>query len=281
LAGVSVLIVDDNLTNRKVLTEMVLSWGMQPTPASSVHDAMAHIRLAAGRLQPFAIVLTDLHMPELSGFDLVTGIQSSPAFTKAVVLMLTSGEHGGDLARCRELGISAYLTKPVRRAELRTAIVKALANQSNGNSRIGRPDELATDAVGKNPTGMGCHILLAEDNIINQRVARGILEKAGHSVIVASNGRKAVELFEQQAFDLILMDVQMAEMDGFEATAAIRASEKGTGVHNSIVAMTAHAMAGDRERCITAGMDNYITKPIHATALLELVEKFSKGHLHR
>jgi CheY-like chemotaxis protein len=253
---------------------------MQPISASSVQDAMAHMQLAADHLKPFSMVLTDLHMPELNGFDLVTRIQSSPDFTKAVVfLMLTSGEHGGDLARCRELGISAYLTKPVRRAELRAAMVKAISGQSNESLTLAHPDETIGDAGEKNPTDGGFHILVAEDTVTNQRVARGILEKAGHSVVVAGNGRKALELSEEQAFDLILMDIQIPEMDGFQTTRAIRASEKRTGAHNVIIAMTAHAMSGDRERCLTAGMDSYITKPIHAAALLELVEMFSKAQL--
>jgi two-component system, sensor histidine kinase and response regulator len=246
---------------------------MQPTPARSGLEALAHMRHAADRKEPFSLVLTDVHMPEMDGFDLVKRIQDTPNLTKAVVLMLTSGEHQGDLARCKELGISAYLTKPVRRSELRAAMITAIASpkqhiEEQAAAKTGVPQEQHRSQR---------YILLTEDNIVNQRVARRILEKAGHGVVIANNGKEALQLLpDKHPFDLVLMDVQMPEMDGFEATAAIRKSEERTGEHISIIAMTAHAMTGDRERCLNAGMDAYITKPIQASALLDLVMEYSK-----
>jgi len=278
LRGVPVLVVDDNLTNRKILADMLWSWGMQPTTAASAPEALAHMRLAAQRSQPYPLVLTDVHMPEMDGFDLVERIQATPNLTGAFILMLTSGEHIGDLARCRKLGVSGYLTKPVRRAELRAAIGRALTEQTRGK----KPAEAPTPVVSRprEPETSGLNILLAEDNVVNQRVARAILEKAGHRVVVADNGQKALMHCREQHFDLVLMDVQMPEMDGFEATAIIRQMEKWTGTHLPIVAMTAHAMTGDRERCLDAGMDNYITKPIHPPALIELVAQYARTPSH-
>ena len=280
LEGIRVLVVDDNLTNRRILSDMLWTWGMQPTQAASAPEALAQMRRGAEREQPFRLVLTDVHMPEMDGFDLVERIKSTPNLTNAFILMLTSGEHLGDLARCRELGVAAFLTKPVRRAELRAAIVGAIGDPSRGRKHAQSPQAMAGRNAMKERAGSGAHILLAEDNLVNQRVGRAILEKAGHSVVIANNGQRAVQLWEEQSFDLILMDVQMPEMDGFEATAAIRQIEKQRGAHTTIIAMTAHAMTGDRERCLDAGMDDYITKPIHAVALLDLIAEHRKTASH-
>jgi CheY-like chemotaxis protein len=190
--------------------------------------------------------------------------------TQPVILMLTSGDRGDDIARCRKLGISSYLTKPVRRAELRTSIVAALAHEAPPGDPANRPTHATSDGLSKDRSS-SCRILLTEDNIVNQRVALRILEKAGHVVAIAENGKAALRMLAEQTFDLILMDVQMPEMGGFEATALIRQKEERTGRHIPIVAMTAHAMAGDRERCLDAGMDDYLAKPVAASALLEMV----------
>jgi two-component system sensor histidine kinase/response regulator len=273
LAGKRVLVVDDNSTNRRVLVHMVRIWGMQPVPAVSAPEALGHLRRGAEDGGPFSLVLTDAHMPEMDGFDLVERMHSIPNLTKAIIIMLTSGEHLGDMARCRALGISAYLTKPIRRAELRASIVAAIAYQSRGEHAVA-PAVATVDRIPNERSGPGLRILLTEDNVVNQLVGRGILEKAGHSVVVAGNGREALVRLDEQPFDLVVMDVQMPEMDGFEATAAIREKEKRTGEHVPIIAMTAHAMAGDRERCIAAGMDSYISKPISGPALLALVAQY-------
>jgi signal transduction histidine kinase/CheY-like chemotaxis protein len=274
LAGKRVLVVDDNSTNRCVLAGMLRVWGTQPVSAAGAAEALEHLRRGAEDGRPISLVLTDAHMPEMDGFGLAERIHGSPDFTQAIIIMLTSGERLGDLARCRELGISAYLTKPVRRAELRAAIVGAIADQSRSQSAAA-PAVVETGRMATERNGPGLRILLAEDNVVNQLVGRRILEKARHRVAVAGNGREALRLLGEQPFDLVVMDVQMPEMDGFEATAAIREKEQRTGErHMPIIAMTAHAMTGDRERCIAAGMDSYITKPIGARALLDLVAEW-------
>ncbi len=275
LTGKRVLVVDDNATNRLVLAGMLRVWGTQSISAVSAPEALALLRSGAEDGKPISLVLTDAHMPGTDGFGLVEQINNTPNFTKAIIIMLTSGERAGDLERCRELGISAYLTKPVRRAELRAAIVAAIADQSS----VQPPEVPAVVQAGlitKEWSGPGLRILLTEDNVVNQRVGRGILEKGSHRVVVAGNGREALLLLDEQPFDLVVMDVQMPEMDGFEATAAIREKEKRTGEHMPIIAMTAHAMTGDRERCIAAGMDSYISKPISGAALLALVAQYGR-----
>jgi len=190
-------------------------------------------------------------------------------------MMLTSGEVSGDIKRCRELGVSAYLTKPVRRAELHAAIVKVVTGRPV-SSVVSTPVRRASDAApaGAKPVGTTLHILLAEDNIVNQRVAVRVLERQGYEVVVASNGLEALKAMREHEFDLVLMDIQMPEMGGFEATAIIRQNEHPGGTHIPIIAMTAHAMTGDRERCLAAGMDDYISKPARAPVLIELVEKY-------
>ncbi len=275
LVGIRVLVVDDNLTNRRILVNMLSMWGMQPIPAASALEALAHMRRGVESGRPFTLVLSDVHMPDMDGFQLADRIHTTPNLTKAVILLLTSGEHSGDLARCREMGISAYLRKPVRRAELRAALVTVLAKEPPHREPVETEAILTIDRLRKERHGRELHILLAEDNVANQRVACGILEKAGHSVVIAETGKYAMTLFDEQPFDVILMDVQMPEMDGFEATAAIRKQERSTGTHTPIIAMTAHAMSGDRERCLGAGMDDYITKPIRASILLDLLNEYS------
>jgi CheY-like chemotaxis protein len=185
--------------------------------------------------------------------------------------MVTSGEHPGDLARSREMGIAAYLTKPVRRSELRAAVSGAMSNgeylASPGKSTEPRVPRVSLS--GTRPAGRSLHILLAEDNAVNEKVACAILRKAGHTVEVARDGRQAVDLMAAKSFDVVLMDVQMPEMDGFEATAAIREMEKHTGARTPVIAMTAHALGGYKERCLEAGMDGYVTKPIRRELLLQ------------
>jgi signal transduction histidine kinase/CheY-like chemotaxis protein len=274
LAGIRVVVVDDNLTNRRILSDMLWGWGMLPAPAASGPEALAHLRRGLQRGQPYSLVLTDVHMPEMDGFELVKRIHETPELTQPVILMLTSGDRGDDIARCRKLGISSYLTKPVRRAELRTSIVAALAREAPRRDPAARPVDATSDGLLKDRC-VSCRILLTEDNVVNQRVALRILEKAGHIVAVAENGKAALRMLGEQTFDVILMDVQMPEMGGFEATALIRQKEDGTGRHIPIIAMTAHAMAGDRERCLDAGMDDYPAKPVAASSLLDMVAQHS------
>jgi len=274
LAGLPVLVVDDNLTNRRILTETLWRWHMRPTAAACVDEAVLLLRRSTERGDLFRMVLTDVHMPGKDGFALVKHIKGSSEPSEPVIMMLTSGEQRGDLERCRDLGVAAYLTKPVRRAELRAAIVAALTGRQQRQDPIHEPTEIIIRDTGLGAGGL--RILVAEDNIVNQRVARRVLEKGGHSVVLAENGRKALAALSGQAFDLILMDVQMPELDGLQATTAIRAQEQRTGEHIPIIAMTAHAMTGDRERCLAAGMDDYMSKPINSQALLTLIDKCAR-----
>ena len=261
LEGLSVLVVDDNPTNRRILGEQVRSWKMQPTFAVSGREALEIARAEKNRGGCFDIVLTDLHMPQMDGFQLSEALAAmSPGRMK--IIMLTSGEHRNDIARSREMGIAAYLTKPVRRNELRAAISSATGAgpQSGAHAKSRETDQ--RNALGDATTGRSLHILLAEDNKTNQLVACGILRKLGHTVEIAENGAEVAPLMADHSFDLVLMDIQMPVMDGMEATAVIRKSEQGTSSHMPVIAMTAHAMDGYRERCLAAGMDGFLTKPI-------------------
>jgi PAS domain S-box-containing protein len=272
LAGIPVLVVDDNFTNRRILTEMFWMWQMKPTEAASAQEALNHLRRASEHGHPFALVVTDVHMPEMDGFDLAERIKDTPNLADVVILMLTSGEKRGDVQRCREMGVSAYLMKPIRRSELRAAITRAIKALSAGGCEVEQTAPTLRDALRVAPMSLRSRILLAEDNVVNQVLAARILEKAGHNVIVVGNGREALVALQREAIDLVLLDVQMPEMDGFEAARAIRKDEAGKNRHIPIIAMTAHAMTGDRDRCLAAGMNGYIAKPIRAHELLSLVE---------
>ncbi|HUL79995.1 MAG TPA: response regulator, partial [Vicinamibacteria bacterium] len=261
LRGLRVLVVDDNATNRRILEEVLLQWRMRPTAVAGARLALKAMEAAARAGRPFPLVLLDANMPVMDGFDLAAKIQKSPRFAGAAIMMLSSGARPGDRARCFELGVSAYLTKPVKQSDLMDTIAGVLVPRPRG--RRERPA-----AAGRGPEGgRRLRVLVAEDNAVNQQVARGLLERAGHEAGVAANGREVLALLEREAFDLMLMDVQMPDLDGFETTAAIRERERATGGHLPIVAVTAHAMKGDAERCLEAGMDAYLAKPLHARAL--------------
>jgi two-component system, sensor histidine kinase and response regulator len=202
-----------------------------------------------------------MHMPEMDGFGLVAKIRSLSTMASIPVVMLSSGGHREDAELCRQLGIASLLSKPVRRRELLSAILAVLGYQPTSPSQ----SKVLSSEIRSHSRVV--RILLAEDNRVNQAVASRLLSKLGHSIVIANNGKEAVDLLKQQTFDLVLMDVQMPEMDGIVATERIRECERSTHVHIPIIAMTAHAMQGDRERCLAAGMDGYITKPINADEL--------------
>jgi CheY-like chemotaxis protein/anti-sigma regulatory factor (Ser/Thr protein kinase) len=271
LDGVPVLVVDDNFTNRRLLGETLTEWGMLVSLAADGPAALDRLAQAARAGEPFGLVLTDVQMPEMDGFALVHRMRESPELAASIVMMLTSSGQKGQAERCRQEGIAAYLAKPVRRAELCSALNTALQPDS-GIRTPAAASLFPAGSAGQAPPLRRLRILLAEDNAVNQLVARKLLDRRGHEVTVACNGREALDLFDDRAFDLILMDVQMPEMDGFEATAALRAREAGTGRHIPIVAMTAHAMKGDHQRCLEAGMDGYVTKPIKPSALFDAIE---------
>jgi CheY-like chemotaxis protein len=261
-----VLVVDDNATNRRILDEMLRQWGMRPTVVDNGNAALAALEQAIRTGEPFALALLDVQMPDMDGFELAQRIQQQPDFAGATIMMLTSGGRPGDAVRCRELGIAAFLTKPLRQSELRKAIQGVL-----GASTL-RASGQAADVK----PGAKCRplrILLAEDNPINQKLAVRLLEKQGHATAVAGDGREAIAAWETGSFDLILMDVQMPEVDGFMATAAIREREMSTGRRRiPILAMTAYAMKGDRERCLDCGMDGYVSKPIRSDELYAAIQ---------
>jgi len=266
LKGMRALVVDDNLTNRCILERMLTGWGMKPTLADGGEQALQILAEALKAQQPFPLVLTDGNMPEMDGFQLVEEIRKNPEMSGAPIMMLASGGQRGDAARCRELGLAGYLTKPVGQAELLEAVLRVV-----GSKRTTEKPALVT-RHSLREEGRSFHILLAEDNIVNQMLASRLLEKHGHKVVIAVNGRQALERLEIESFDLVLMDVQMPEMDGFEATARIRKMEEASGTHLPIVAMTAHAMQGDKERCLAAGMDGYVSKPLNVKELLVVAQ---------
>lgn len=262
LVGMQVLVVDDNATNRRILKDTLTKWGMQPTVVDGGQAALTVLRQMADAGRCFDLILIDCMMPDMDGFTLAERMQQDPVFSKSMVMMLTSANQRDDAVRCRELGVSAYIVKPVQQAELLQAIIKVLGTATT------RPDDARVERP-RLPQHHGprLKILIVEDNVINQTVARRMLEKQGHKVVVAGNGHIALQTLEEQTFDVVLMDVQMPGMSGFEATAAIRDEERGTGRHQSIIAMTAHSMKGDRERCLAAGMDGYVSKPIESEEL--------------
>jgi signal transduction histidine kinase/DNA-binding response OmpR family regulator len=261
-----VLVVDDNDANLRILDVVLKSWGMHPTPAYGAKEALGLLRQARNAGDPFRLVLTDVHMPEASGFSLVEEMRRDPELGETVIMMLTSGDHPGDVARCDELDVAGYLIKPIRQSELLESIMLALGVTTPEDEH---PEQPLDDV----PSGIGqLQVLLVEDSLVNQKLAVAVLNRHGHEVFIANNGLEALAALETRNFDLLLMDVQMPEMDGLQATREIRAAEQGTGRHVPIIAMTAHALKEDRQRCLTAGMDEYVTKPIHMKELIETIE---------
>ena len=260
LHGMRVLVVDDHATNRRILEEILRSWQMLPDTASNAEEALDLLRRRYRAGMAYRLVLTDAHMPLNDGFVFAEWIKLDPDLRQTVIMMLTSSDRPEDRQRCEQLGIAAHLLKPIKHSELLDAIQLALG--------ISLPDDRQYRFVERPPQQLrSLRVLLAEDSLVNQRLAVALLEEEGHTVTVANNGREAVAALATGPYDVALMDVQMPEMDGFEATAMIRAREQQTGAHLPIIAMTAHALRGDRERCLAAGMDSYIAKPIRTHEL--------------
>ena len=267
LHGMHVLIVDDNLTNRRVLEGMLTRWGMRPTAVEGARAGLQALQVAKTMGHPFPLILLDGHMPEMDGFTLAGIIRNDPSLVGATIMMLTSAGRVGDAARCRELGISAYLVKPVRQNELLEGICALLQKKREKNAA-----QLVTKHSLREARKR-FEILVAEDNLVNQKLTVRLLEKRGFAVTVAGDGKLALDELERKSFDLVLMDVQMPNMDGFKTTAAIREKEKSTGKHIPIVAMTAHALKGDQERCLAAGMDAYVSKPVRTNELFAAIDR--------
>ena len=271
LRGLPVLIVDDNATNCRVLEGMVLAWQMSPVTCAGGIQALEILSREAAIGRSVPLVLLDAQMPGMDGFAVVEKMKKDARLAETAVIMLTSAGVRGDAARCRLLGIDGYLTKPIKRADLLEAINRILGARWKGES-----EKLLVTKHSLRESRGHLRILLAEDNRVNQKLAIRLLEKRGHHVSLATNGAETLTALEIASYDLIFMDVQMPEMDGLQATAMIRQSEKANGGHIPIIAMTAHAMSGDRQRCLDAGMDDYIAKPLRPTDLAKILDHYSR-----
>jgi signal transduction histidine kinase/CheY-like chemotaxis protein/HPt (histidine-containing phosphotransfer) domain-containing protein len=269
LKDLQVLVVDDNATNRRILHDILLHWHMKPVEKESGQEALATLEQSRGDGTPYPLVIVDRNMPGMDGFAVVERIRRDPKLADAIIMMLSSSGKQEDIRRCRDLGVAAYLTKPVQQSALLNAIVTAM---DGPRPAVVIPQPHAAQNMsypGRTPV----RVLLADDNAVNRKLALRILEKRQYVVETASSGRELLLALDKQAFDIVLMDVQMPELDGLEATAAIRKKEKSTGKHVPIVAVTAHVMKGDRERCLASGMDGYIAKPIQARELYAEIER--------
>ncbi|MBZ5611950.1 MAG: response regulator [Acidobacteriia bacterium] len=269
LRGLPVLIIDDNATNRRILLEMTRQWGMQPDDADSGPAGLRRLEEAAAQARPYRLIVLDEQMPGMGGLEVIQRIRAHRTLHGATILMLTSSDQNSSAARCRQLGVETYLIKPVKPAELLTMIRKAVGTlQLEALARKLAPIQPAA--------GCPLSVLVAEDNLVNQKLTVAMLEKLGHRAIMAGNGEEAVARWSEGNVDLILMDVQMPKVDGFDATRRIRYREITAGGHIPVIAMTAHAMSGDRERCLEAGMDDYVSKPVTRAALEQAIARCLK-----
>ncbi len=273
LHGMRVLVVDDNETNRRILKEMLQSFGIRPETANDARQAMVRIQHASQSGEPYRLIMTDAHMPNVDGFMLAQELRQLADVSSTPIMMLTSGGDPDDLVRCEEMKIASYLLKPVKRSELLNELLRLL-----GDNVIDAAESQASPPSEPLPRRT-LRVLLVEDSLVNQKLAYAVLRKAGHEVTIAKNGREGLEVWAAHVFDLILMDIQMPEMDGLDATRAIRARENAIRAHDGsndgripIIAMTAHALVGDRERCLEAGMDAYMSKPIRIKNLMPTIE---------
>ncbi|MGA8025723.1 MAG: two-component regulator propeller domain-containing protein [Bryobacteraceae bacterium] len=268
--GSRVLVVDDSLTSRRMLSGLLENWGAEVVAAPDAKSALEAFEGSRDAGRPFSFLLIDAEMPERGGFALARRIREDPRAAGKIIMMLCSAGDLADAARCRQLGIQERIVKPVEQGELQGAIARLSGDVNEEPRAKDRQSKAAPQSTGSNPI----RVLLVEDNAVNRKLAVRLLEKQGNTVTTANNGREALEALEKFGWevDLILMDVQMPEMDGYQATAAIREREKRTGTHLPIIAMTAHALDRDRERCLAAGMDGYVSKPIHMEKLFQLIE---------
>jgi len=273
LQNSGVLIVDDNQTNRTILLQMLAGWGLRAEAVGGARLALEALERARAAKQPFDLVITDLHMPEADGFALVQDIRKNSGSPHLPVIMLSSGSLRGDRERCRDLAIAACLTKPVQPSELLDVLLNELTR-----SKPERPEVIVSqESIVEQRASL--KVLLAEDNAVNRLLARRMLEKYGNTVIAVENGREALEAIERERPDLVIMDVQMPVMDGLEAIRTVRTDEQASGLHLPIIALTAHAMKGDRERCLEAGADEYLTKPIRAAELFGALSRMKTGNI--
>ena len=275
LQNLPVLVADDNATNRNLLADMLKGWRMNLRFADGGRTALEMMKEAKSTRSPFGLVILDANMPGMDGFTIAEKIKEEPSLAGATIMMLTSVGIRGDAARCNKLGVAAYLVKPITQSDLLDAIMRVLGSSQAPHEHV----RLVTrHSLREEKRGAGLRILLAEDNPVNQMLAVRLLEKRGYSIQVADNGKRALDLLEKAApgeFAMVLMDVQMPNMDGYEATAELRKREAQAGRHTPVIALTAHAMKGDRERCLAAGMDDYVSKPIHAKDLFAVIDRLT------
>jgi CheY-like chemotaxis protein/anti-sigma regulatory factor (Ser/Thr protein kinase) len=271
IKGITTLVIDDNDTNRRILVEMTRRWGMRSAGTASGTEGIAELLNAKGRGEPYQLILLDEAMPEMNGLEVIERIKANPLLSGVVIMMLSSCDQISTAARCRSLGVTTYLVKPIRSTELLASIRTGLGILA---------EKPAVEQAAPTAVGRALRILVAEDNAINQKLAVALLRKMGHEATLAGNGREAIELWGSGSFDMILMDVQMPEMDGTEATAHIRAMEKQSGQHIPIVAMTAYSMSGDSDRYLGSGMDEYISKPVSYKRMEEAIARFFSFESH-
>jgi signal transduction histidine kinase/DNA-binding response OmpR family regulator len=268
LRGLPLLIIDDNATNRCILRKITERWQMQPVEADSGAEGLRKLEESFASGRPYRLVLLDQQMPEMDGFEVIRRIGAQAELKDAAIIMLTSADQSSAIPQCRELGVGTCLVKPVKPSDLLLSVRKALGRPKGERGGPAPPTR-------ESDTAYPLHILLAEDNVVNQKLATALLEKAGHRVSLALTGVEAVTRWSDGDIDLILMDVQMPELDGLEATRQIRQREQTTGSHVPVVAMTARAMSGDRERCLRAGMDDYLSKPVRHQELLAVLSRYN------
>jgi two-component system, sensor histidine kinase and response regulator len=263
------LIIDDNATNRRILFELTRQWKMKPHTCESGESGLAELSRAASEGNPYRLLLLDEQMPGMDGMEVLERIRQNPALESVVIMMLTSSDQVEGVALCRKMGVETYLIKPISSSDLLASIRLAIGAHTLAGT-VTRP------VAAISASSLSLRILLAEDNLVNQKVAMGMLGKMGHRITLATNGMEALEQWRQSNFDLILMDVQMPEMNGLQATMQIR-REEATGAHVPIVAMTASAMREDRDHCLEAGMDDFISKPVSYKVIEEMITAtFSK-----
>ena len=283
LQGLRVLVVDDNATNRQILEGWLRGWRTEPTVVAGGLEALDALWRASASGRPFPLVVLDARMPGIDGRALAERIRQSPELSPTRIILLTSDDLHGEVARFRELGIAAYAMKPVQQEELLEIIYRVLSRPAPNEAatdRTARPDgEDEPPLIPAEPAASAARlrILLAEDNDFNQQLIEHLLRRRGHDVVVARDGRKALEALDHSSFDLMLLDIQMPELDGFEVIEVLRRREQTAGGHLPVVALTAHAMKEDRERCLQAGMDDYLSKPIRSAELVAVIDRVLAG----
>jgi signal transduction histidine kinase/CheY-like chemotaxis protein len=266
LESMPVLVVDDSSINRQILEEMLARWQMKPKAVENAEEALLTLEQAVEANAPFPLALLDAHMPETNGFELAERIKRKRRLARTALILLTSAGNHGDVARCRKLGIATYLTKPLKQSDLLDAIVKTIALSQKRIRPVRRAEQLSRRSL------PGYRLLVADDNPVNRKITLQLLEGRGHTVVAVENGREALSAFTQGSFDLALLDLEMPEMNGYETAAALRERERVAGGHIPLIALTAHALEGERQECLAAGMDGYVSKPVRAAELFKAVE---------